>query len=233
MPLDPRSELGEFYEEMTETKPENLQVLQTSKGLIKRFKDRSIYSPDLMEFRHYEEIPVLLYGDVCKDGLHHNILDGANDYGFAHTISQNFIMKDSKFYPVVFDVANTNVFKHKIRGELYGVSPEHLITLDIHHQNTYMYKRVKRRALFEDCKPEGSKVYRDMGYDFVYMYLGVVSYWETEPLERKKVISYVNKPGIDKIPFYEHINWVGNDPYDEWGYNGYPPSQFGRGPHIG
>ncbi len=207
-----------------------------SKGICKQLAARSRRTPDFAELRMMREIPLVVYGVEMKYGDASEYLKSANYYGHVHSISENFIMKEGRRHPVVFTCAKDNVLKGKIRGELYGVTVEHIHALDAYNSNGNMFKRVKKRFQFEDCMPKDAKMLRGLAYDFAYVYLGMVPYWQNYPMKVRSKVTYQTRPGLGNTPYYEFFNrsLQRDDPADdEWGYGLEYAGGYSHEPHIG
>lgn len=133
----------------------------------------------------------------------------AKTYGDAHTVSSTYIMKQSRALrnPVVFDAPRDGKLNAKIRGKLYGVSVEHLHTLDIAKANWKEHFRTERWVYCESIIP-GTKIVNGFSTVKAFIYIGIPEYWETEKLIEKTRIEYGWNHKLKDIEFYHHPNYV-------------------------
>lgn len=194
-------------------------------GIIKKLKIRGEKSPDIHRLKFYKEIPFFAYGTEKVNGEDENLLKGAKYLGMAHTMSTNFIMKSNTAFPVAFPCKQDDQRRGRLRGEMYLVSPEHIIAMDIGNSNGKSFYRFKARfALEEQEMAEGLKSFKGDPYIPAYMYLGSTQWWgdnnDKLQLACRKSYSGSVKPIFHGKHFYEWDTQPEDDENDEWGWRG-------------
>lgn len=211
-----------MYDPFTE---ESLDKLKR-KEICRALNHRKYRTPDFSELALYKEIPLFVYGEECSNGFLNHILKDAVCYGDAHTVSERYTMKQAHNFrhPVVFEVPESFLNKAKIRGQLYGVSVEHIHTLDVIKGNWKEYFRTQRAIFVEKPIPE-SKVISGFSAIRAYIYIGIDKFWEDRKLESKTRITYSSWGNISNIKFFHHVNYnfkadstlLEDDDDDRWG----------------
>lgn len=154
-------------------------------------------------------------------------------YGDAHTVSDTFIMKQSRALrnPIVFDSSKDEKKNAKIRGKLYGVNVEHIHNLDIAKGNWTEHFRTERWVYSEVSIPN-TRVINGFSAVKAFMYIGIPEFWENERLVEKTKVSYSWWKDTNGSMFYHHTNFLDkkesifNDDYSEycrwtgWGHVG-------------
>lgn len=194
-----------------------LTLLDSSTPTYK-LKMRTRKTPDFSALRFFKRIPLFVYGTAMKDGENNNLLKGAEYYGKAHTISPSYQMKYNKHFPVVFDAQHNKSIPqtqhHRIRGELYGVTVEHLHLVDVLESNTLMFNRVKTRVLLENQdRQSGLKFFAGMPFCETFMYVANTAYWDGVELDLRYVSRYPSDPKLVGQGFYQWTN------FSEWDYD--------------
>jgi gamma-glutamylcyclotransferase (GGCT)/AIG2-like uncharacterized protein YtfP len=104
-------------------------------------------TPDFLQLKLQDFIPVIVYGTLKYEGLYHDILKDAPFVGVGQTVEPKFIMMETQSFPVVFEADMHNKDernkKGKIRGEVYMVDAKTMLRLDELEANGSMYSRKK------------------------------------------------------------------------------------------
>ena len=167
---------------------------------IEILEERLKFSPDFYKIRQNDEVPLFVYDHMKQGGARHTVLlKGANYYGTAHTVQKGFRMyKPSKrrmeLLPFEVPEGKDNMYA-SVRGELYGVSPEHIIDIDEYMRNTMAYERKYKLVVCEQQAP-----YQELGWktrncavEKAFMYVARKEYWSAEvagTLEAQSRITY-------------------------------------------
>lgn len=188
--------------------------------LIEKLIERGKKTPDMYDLKFYKKIPFFAYGCDMTGGNDHDLLKGAEYLGRAHTLTENFIMRENRYFPIVSPVEVGYNGRGRIRGEMYNVSVEHIITLDNSNSNTKIFHRVRNRFILEDQYPDCLKSFKDQKFLQGFMYIGDPQWWEKGALTHRSRRAF---PGHDKLEgmFFQWEQPIEDE--DEWGYG------YGRG----
>jgi gamma-glutamylcyclotransferase (GGCT)/AIG2-like uncharacterized protein YtfP len=146
-------------------------------GIVQELLERGKKTPDFHELRKYTNILVFVHDDFKSGQNQNDALKGAKYLGEATTVSENFTMK-SEVFPVVFENnIKSSRTRAKVRGEVYAVTPEHILYMDMKRNNGIVYKRVKKAVLMHD-QEYGTLKGNRRPYGLCQMYLGVENFWE-------------------------------------------------------
>lgn len=159
-------------------------------NLCRQLAGRSHYTPDFHELKWKKRIPVFVYGEQMTDGGHNYMLQGAEYYGRGRTMTDFFTMKSGGFMPVAFeDKGKTSQNFGYIRGEVWGVTVEHIHLLDNYEKNTIEYNRTVKPIFLEDQK-EYNRMNGNRSYLKCWMYLGDPRFWEGQVLADHPITTY-------------------------------------------
>lgn len=191
-------------------------------GIIKKLRERGQQSPDIHKLKFYKEIPFFAYGTEMIGGDDDHILKGAKYLGKAHTMSSNFVMKANNAFPVSFPCKQDDQRRGRIRGEMYLVSPEHIIAMDRGNANGKSFFRFKSRYILEEQETqEHLKSFKQEPYIQAYAYMGSIGWWSdkaTLSYRPRTSFSGSAKPMFHGKHFYEWYNHPDYDENDEWQY---------------
>lgn len=179
----------------------NIDKSLVKNELVKKIKTRLSRTPDMEELRKQVRIPLFVYGTLKKGFANNRILDGADFLGNGHTVGTKYHMKDTGGFPVVFDEWG-GVQKASIRGELYGVTVDHIIATDILENNGVMYQRKIFGFNFEEQEKNHNKEYPFM-YAKAWMYVAVPSYWDGVKVDNVSTKMNPAHPTLAKKTFFE------------------------------
>ncbi len=124
------------------------------RSIISELWDRSDVTPDLVDIRKCEYIPVFIY-DNLKGSFDHapKVFENSIYLGDAFSAAENFKMyTNAAGDAIVFPKVNHSLNKSwgKIKGCVWAVPPETLMVLDRYHENTYHYLRRKFNYFLTD-----------------------------------------------------------------------------------
>lgn len=114
-----------------------------SNNLLEQLGERAQNTPDFLELKNHEDIPVFVYGTLKEGMRNHHIIQGRPFLGKAKTTQSRFEMKQAQHsgFPVVMDVGVKASFNGRIYGEVFVVKPKDMLTLDRLEDNGGMYIR--------------------------------------------------------------------------------------------
>lgn len=220
------------------------QVVKSMSGnLLEKLVDRAHYTPDFTELRLFHDIILLVYDNMQKYGHQHNLLDGAKYVGKGITIPSKFVMKHGHDFPVVFEQPHEELIHAAIKGEVYLVSPQHILAIDkFQMNNSWMHRKVYKVALLDqgtnsNLTTVGQK-YLKYAWSNCFMYVGDKGMFADQLLKGRH--TRVNPYAGDQVLSKSHYEW---DPWEaDWMQNhnmGYDPDEIsddmfggGRGVHC-
>ena len=113
-------------------------------NIIEILQDRKKFSPDFGKQRLLSNILIFVYDSMKKGGQSDTILKDTTFLGLARTTLPNYLMNIyGNHRPVVMD-HNRKEFGGYIRGEVYAISPLHLLEIDKAKLNGFVFKRQQR-----------------------------------------------------------------------------------------
>lgn len=165
-------------------------------NIINDLRARASYTPDLLELKKYDNHLLFVYCTLKKSYKDNGILKDSIYLGEGKTQSSTFNLKESAF-PVAFSVLlDSSPNKGRLKGEVYAVSLETIMKIDILKNNGAYHNRVKRQILLEDQKyTTHGKVCKP--YTLCHIYLGNENYWNGRHLSQ--TIPYtITYPGTER-----------------------------------
>lgn len=184
--------------------------------IIDELERRKQFTPDFRELRLRTDILVFVYDEFKKKGLQNPILVDSKYLGEGRTTNNQFFMKNSAHFPVVFQHRKEgHPNKGFIRGEVYAVPPETLLRLDKVKSNLVMFKRVSKHITLMDQEFMTKKGNKKPTVE-CFTYLGVPEFWEKET---SHVAPSTMPQGIKEKRFYEYTvkaapsQWAQQDYY--------------------
>lgn len=171
--------------------------------LTKILEERGRLTPDMPELRAFKEIPIFVFDNLQKGKRDHYCLEGAKYYGKAHTSHRKFTMKTSDSVPYVFDVDSSSISSAYIRGEMYGVTPEHMVVLDSYHGNMNSSNRTLIPIVMEEQKPTNGQ---GMMIQKCFIWTGIGEVWDNRRMQvcSRRTYTHHPEPTLRNLTFYEH-----------------------------
>jgi hypothetical protein len=177
-------------------------------ALIHEDKQRLQFTPDYHIVGARKGNLVFIHDDMMKLEPNHGVvvkdsLSGFFPFGYGYTSRRlNFVKKDLvlKSFPIALEIRDCSELpmhmanKYRIRGEIYAVRPQGIISLDTHRQNGVQFQRIRvninvgwknlrRRHWFDASgneKFETSLDKEEMCTVECWMYLGREDYWKDQ-----------------------------------------------------
>ena len=151
-------------------------------------KRRDGYTPDFLDLKMKEYIPVFTYGTLKVGQRLFGTLSDQIYLGEGYTATQNYLMENSEMdFPVAFDAKVLNPKSASLFGDAFLVKPDVLLELDRIECNGEMYRREERWIYLLDQKIGTTRFRPSMR---CWVYLGVPDFWRhytTIPLAVKKI----------------------------------------------
>jgi gamma-glutamylcyclotransferase (GGCT)/AIG2-like uncharacterized protein YtfP len=160
-------------------------------------------TPDFLELKLQENIPVFVYGTLKKGNRLHEVLSDCPCLGRGITSLTKYDMKNapSGSYPVAFEVPDgPNVFRSKIQGEIYIVDARRMLDLDQIENNGSMYTRKSQFIKMIDqtySTTTGPKSPQMR----CWIYLGNMDYWEHFMMHRPNYRQQMSSKGSHEFIF--------------------------------
>lgn len=153
---------------------------------VELLEERDDFTPDFYKFRDKEEVPLFVFDSMKWGGSRNTILlKNCNYYGTAHTVQKNWRLykpEKRRLETLAFQVTESKEgVQASIRGELWGVSPEHILDIDEYLRNTMAVQRVQRLVICEEqepYKPNGSWKVKHRAVEKAYLYVAKTRYWD-------------------------------------------------------
>jgi len=141
------------------------------------FERENETSPDFLDFKNLQNIPVFVYDDCMVGYKNHKLLKDSVYLGESWTSTQSFVMERSDIdSPVVFHYNGPGVSTKRVYGEVFLLTPKQLLSLDFHMANNELYKREKRFVcLLEQKIKDNVRMKPSLK---CWMYLGNPDFWE-------------------------------------------------------
>lgn len=109
--------------------------------IIEELQKRERYTPDFKKLRLQEDIPVFVYDQFRMNGTNNRLLRDSKYLGCAVTAHNGFVMRGYN-QPIVVEQNNKLAdWRGKIKGEVYAVPPETILTIDKQKMNTMTCQR--------------------------------------------------------------------------------------------
>lgn len=168
---------------------------------IQRLQQRATFTPDFRDIRETTNIPVFVYGTLKSDLSNHGLLKGAVKVGDAYLSERAaYHMVSAGGFPVLYyreynkklGIA-TSYSVPRIDGEVYSVTPEHMLALDALESNGYMYQRELKNVCLA-LKPNSFRTQK------VWIYLGLRDAFNYESMPHVETIRHRNQNIIDWYP---------------------------------
>lgn len=154
--------------------------------IIETMYERQKYSPDFYKLRRYKNILIFVYDRFMSDG--NSSMEGAKYLGRGVTSHDMFTMKGFRF-PILFNnTRKESPLRGRVKGEVYAISPEMLLTLDKHKKNGVLVERVKRPIILKDQTV--GKENKKHPTVICYTFIGIDSMWESDHLPTMPMYSY-------------------------------------------
>jgi gamma-glutamylcyclotransferase (GGCT)/AIG2-like uncharacterized protein YtfP len=174
---------GVTWDDMDEWTP-NMNFAENEVNILEQLAKRQTRTtPDFIDLKLQNEIPVFVYGTLKQGGLYHEILQHAAYLGRGITADSRYVMDETSSFPVVFDVpADDKTLKDrrgKIVGEVYIVDPLIMLRLDQLEGNGSMYTR--RQSWIKMMDQQNSGVIPTIG---AWMYCGNRKYFDKDYLHK-------------------------------------------------
>lgn len=136
---------------------------------------RNSFTPDFLDLKLQEYIPVFVYGTLKIGQKRFDILQDQVYLGEAYTATQNYLMENSEMdFPIAFDAKVVNPKSASLFGEVFLVKPEIMLELDRIESNGEMYERKERWLYLLDQKVSHTRFRPSLK---CWVYLGKDSFW--------------------------------------------------------
>lgn len=137
-------------------------------------------TPDFLDRKMDNEIPVFVYGTLKYGHHNHGVLGDAKYLGSATTCIDKFEVREPThgYFPIVHEVgmqSKTNLSAGKVRGECYVVDPLTLLELDRLEDNGFMYTRSLQWVYLSDQAVKGNSFKPSVQ---AWMYIAERKYWD-------------------------------------------------------
>lgn len=140
-------------------------------------------TPDWIERKMEEYIPVFVYGTLRRGFPNHNYLMNYPSLGSGYTTIEKYEMRQTNGggFPVVFEREpkikgrKRNPVVGKVQGEVYIVDPKGLLYLDRLEGNGRMYQRSLQWIFLQDQEGKGYGLPPSVK---CWIYLGVEDFWK-------------------------------------------------------
>lgn len=164
----------------------NVKRYNNNLSVMEELQNRGISTSDFEVFRKRVEIPVLIYDDYklgCWNGRFFQ--EGCNYYGEGVTLASEFSMKRTDGDQcLVFDKQKEEP-RGKVRGDIFGVSPEHMIVLDKVMDNNIKNFRREILVMLEDQDHMAGRwtpAHKGRPYVKCWMYLSNPLWYAARPI---------------------------------------------------
>lgn len=151
------------------------------------FERKNRWTPDYLKLKLEKYIPVFVYGTLKAGMPRHGVLEETVALGDGYTSTAGYQMVKSTRgdFPVVLGQNTVGVLGQRILGEVYLVSPKHMLNLDKIEDNNTMYKREARYVyLLDQTMKTANGVIRPSIKCWIY--LGVHDFWKNQDTETMK-----------------------------------------------
>lgn len=122
--------------------------------LVELLKLRQERTPDRSELIQQKNILVFVYGTLKEGGVNHGYLTEDSNLrylGQAKTAINKFCMYNATHFPIVVDDASL-VDATSILGEIYAVSPDTIMKMDMLEGVPMLYRRIRTHFTLVDQK---------------------------------------------------------------------------------
>ncbi len=174
-------------------------------NIIEELFQREATSPDFYKLRQYDWIPVFIYDNMKREGTMNKQLQGAKYLGEAHTATNRYYMEQTHHArnTILFPEDNPkSLRKAKVKGELYALPPEALLSIDKYQQNGYMYTRELRNFFLEDQSYTLQNKKLRTPSIRAWVYFGNETYWKK--LSLKSCQMFTHRTNKHLKDFYEY-----------------------------
>ncbi len=193
-----------------------MTVMSTSDKFIDRLKMRRFLTPDYPEMKFQKEVPLFVYDDL-KDGTEtfDNLMGGTVFLGEGTTVDTGFYMKETSQFPLIFrgdkSLGQAGPVLGPVRGEIYSVTPRHILDIDKHYQNNYKFRRWRLKVIAWDQTFSNMNLDVNMGHCLIecYIYVADSKEWAGQNL-RSRSLRHPNQKEthvFKKRPYYEWDTW--------------------------
>lgn len=142
-------------------------------------------TPDFIDIKQEDQIPVFVYGTVQRGGIFHNYVNGCKYLGKAYTNLDRYQMKEigTGDFPVAFQAdKGTKVTQMgRLSGEVYVVDPLSLVDIDVIENNGTMYQRKKVWVVLKDQIYGGAEKKSHPSIQ-AWVYFGMNEFWKDRTL---------------------------------------------------
>lgn len=161
------------------------------------------YTSDWLDIKDSPAIPVFVYGTLKSGESNAALLKDAKYLGKGETL-RHYLMLEVGYgsFPVIIEDPD-EPFKreiHAVAGEIYLVSPFHILALDKLERNGVMYNR-ELVKVFADDQPGVVGPYRTMN---AFIYVGVKKHWQSR-------INNLTMSSLKTVGNKQVYDWIEND----------------------
>lgn len=145
------------------------------------FERQNDTTPDWLEIKRFENIPIFVFGQERAGGRFHSILKDSIWLGEGRTVTHSYLMERTEYDgPVVWHCKHTSVNSHSVHGDVYLVPPKVVLNLDFVNANNEMSRREKNFVWLYDqpLKSKDGKGFRPSLK--CWMWLGQEKFWEDQ-----------------------------------------------------
>jgi hypothetical protein len=146
--------------------------------LFERVNDTT---PDWLDIKRVENIPVFVVGQERPGGRHFPILKDSIWLGEGRTVTHSYLMERSEYDgPVVWHCPKTTMNTHMLHGDIFLVNAKVILNLDFVNANSEMTRREKNFVWLYDQPLKGKE-----GKSFrpslkCWMWVGREQFWEDQ-----------------------------------------------------
>lgn len=205
-------------------KPTELPETEKELELFTKLEERRFRTPDFHYLRFRKEIPLFVYDGLKKYGGEEDLMAKALYLGKAMTLTTGFemtIVKEhsiypaqSSSYPIVFPRKEGG---HAIRGEVYLVSPQHILTIDKAMEHSIYTRRQFTKVYCEDqtycddLKKNRLPHALNKIWLSAYMYVGEADMFKGFHKTHRPPVKRSNPTNsLEHREFYEYEAWESN-----------------------
>lgn len=165
--------------------------------VLSELKERQERTPDFYKLRMHKLVPIFVVDMMKRGGGRASFIRGARYFGNAHTVQSSWRIfgsekRKSDYVPLQFTDPDSKNVTASMRGELYGVSPEHILELDDFYKNGTAFNRIPLMVVAEEQTPISDKRYtwKNRAVISAYVYVGIKDYWKDAGLSALPRVSY-------------------------------------------
>ncbi len=152
-------------------------------------------SPDFLEWKNTENIPVFVYGNERLGKKHQDVLRPHTYMGEGVTVMQHYLMERTEYDgPIVFSAKKVNVNTHGVMGDVFFIPAITLLELDYQMANNEMTVRTHAWVtLLEQTQSKARPCVR------CWMYIAKPEFWEDQATFAMPLSEMATEKGRHKV----------------------------------